>query len=137
MNADKRRFGSARLSALICGQDLRPERRIEYTRPAIDMNMLKDIVEARPLEQHRLYLRFEDGVEGTVDLKDLIRFEGVFAPLQHQTEFERVYVDPELGTICWPNGADLDPVVLYARVTGQPIPFQVHESKSNEDRLAS
>ena len=88
------------------------------------MNMLKDIVAVRPLEQHRLYLRFEDGIEGTVDLTDLVHFERVFAPLQDQAEFERVYVDAELGTICWPNGADLDPVVLYARVTGQPIPFE-------------
>jgi hypothetical protein len=99
--------------------------------------MLKDIVAVRPLEQHRLHLRFEDGIEGTVDLKDLVRFEGVFAPLRNQVEFERAYVDPELGTVCWPNGADLDPVVLYARVTGQPIPFQMHESENKEDRLAS
>jgi Protein of unknown function (DUF2442)/Domain of unknown function (DUF4160) len=104
---------------------------------AIDMNMLKDIVQVRPLEQYRLYIRFEDGFEGTVDLGDLVRFEGVFAPLQDQAEFERVYVDTELGTICWPNGADLDPVVLYAQVTGQPIPFQQHESGNKEDRLAS
>jgi hypothetical protein len=84
--------------------------------------MLKDILQVRPLEQHRLYIRFEDGIEGTVDLKDLVRFEGVFAPLKDQAVFEGVYVDSELGTICWPNGADLDPVVLYALVTGHSIP---------------
>ncbi|MEX2303768.1 MAG: DUF2442 domain-containing protein [Bryobacterales bacterium] len=84
--------------------------------------MLKDIIQVTPLEGFRLRLRFEDGVEGEVDLQKVIRFEGVFAALRTRGEFEKVRVDPELGTICWPNGADLDPDVLYARVTGQPAP---------------
>lgn len=84
--------------------------------------MLKDIIQVRPLEGFRLYLRFEDGVEGEVDVQKLVAFDGVFAPLNERNEFEKVSVDPELGTVCWPNGADLDPDVLYARVTGQPAP---------------
>ena len=32
-----------------------------------------------------------------------------------------VQVNPELGTVCWPSGADLDPDVLYALVTGAPV----------------
>lgn len=83
--------------------------------------MLKDIVEARVLEGHRVYLRFEDGAEGVVDLGRLIRFEGVFAPLRDPNEFARMTVNAELGAICWPGGADLDPDVLYAEVTGQRI----------------
>jgi hypothetical protein len=83
--------------------------------------MLKDIVEARPLDTYQAYLRFEDGVEGVVDLGRLIRFEGVFAALRDPAEFARMSVNAELGTICWPGGADLDPDVLYAAVTGQPI----------------
>ena len=35
--------------------------------------------------------------------------------------FAQVRVDPELGTVVWPNGAELDPDVLYARLTGIPI----------------
>ncbi len=83
--------------------------------------MLKDIVEVRPTGQYRLHLRFEDGVEGEVDIAELIRSEGVFAPLKDRQEFLKVCVNPELGTICWPNGADLDPDVLYAKVTGEAI----------------
>jgi len=88
--------------------------------------MLKDIVEARILEGYRVHLRFEDGVEGDVDLGRLIRFEGVFAPLRDPKEFVRLTVNLEIGTICWPNGADLDPDVLYSEVSGQPIPTFGH-----------
>jgi hypothetical protein len=88
--------------------------------------MLKDIVEARIVEGHQVHLRFEDGVEGDVDLGRLIRFEGVFAPLRDPKEFARMTVSVEIGTICWPNGADLDPDVLYAEVSGQPIPKFEH-----------
>ncbi|MEX2221492.1 MAG: DUF2442 domain-containing protein [Candidatus Rokuibacteriota bacterium] len=83
--------------------------------------MLVDIVEARPLEGYRVHLRFEDGVEADLDLGDLIRFEGVFAPLRDPARFAELRLHPELGTICWPGGADLDPDVLYARATGKPI----------------
>ncbi len=74
---------------------LGPDAQLEYgeadratrSNRAFGINMLKDIVQVRPLEHHRLCIRFEDGIEGTVDLKDLVRFEGVFAPLQDQAEF--------------------------------------------------
>jgi Protein of unknown function (DUF2442) len=83
--------------------------------------MLKDIVEARATGRYRLYIRFEDGVDGEVDLTELVEFKGVFEPLRDPAEVARVKVDPESGTICWQSGADLDPDVLYAKVTQQPI----------------
>ena len=86
--------------------------------------MLKDIVEVRPLKDYQLYLRFEDGVEGVVDLSKQLRLDGVFGPLRERQYFERVRVDEESGTIFWPNGADLDPDVLYSRVTGKPIELE-------------
>jgi hypothetical protein len=84
--------------------------------------MLKDIVEVKPLTEYRLYLRFEDGVSGEVDIAQLVSFTGVFAPLRDRDYFVQVQVNPDIGTICWPNEADIDPDVLYALVTGTPIP---------------
>ena len=78
--------------------------------------MLKDIVFAIPLDGHRLRIRYEDGVEGVVDLGTIISFHGVFAPLKDPAYFSQVRVDPGLGTVAWPNGADLDPDVLYGRL---------------------
>ena len=83
--------------------------------------MLKDIIQVTPVGDYRLRLRFEDGVEGVVDVAQLVGFDGVFAELRDPAQFRQVRVHPELGTIVWPNGADLDPMVLYAQITGQTI----------------
>ncbi len=83
--------------------------------------MLNDVVEVEPRGEYRLWLRFQDGVQGEVDLGPALAFQGVFAPLCDPAYFARVRVNPELGTICWPNDADWDPLVLYSLVTGRPI----------------
>lgn len=85
--------------------------------------MLKDIVEVRPLGGYRLYLRFEDGLAGELDLASRLTFDGVFAPLRDPAAFAQVRVHPDLGTIVWPNGADLDPDVLYSELSGTAIAF--------------
>ena len=84
--------------------------------------MLRDILEATALEGYHVRLQFEDGVVGELDLSATMRFEGVFAALKDLNRFRELRVHPDLGTIYWPNGADLDPAALYARVTGTPIP---------------
>ena len=84
--------------------------------------MLKDIVEVQPLDGYHLKLRFEDGVEGVVDVAQLVPLKGMFAALRDRKEFVAVQVSPELGTIGWPCGADLDPDVLYSLVTGMALP---------------
>ena len=76
--------------------------------------MLVDVVDAVPHDGTWLDLRFGDQRTGSVDVGRLVQFEGVFAPLADPVYFARVRVDPELGTVVWPNGADLDPQVLYA-----------------------
>jgi hypothetical protein len=79
--------------------------------------MKKDIVKVQALAGHRLRIQFEDGVEGEVDESRLSAFEGVFAPIEDPVEFARARVDAELGTVVWPNGATLDPFVLFAELT--------------------
>ena len=68
----------------------------------------------RVLGRYLVSLTFTDGSEGTVDLARWIQGRtGVFSALQDPAYFSRVSVHPEAGTIVWPNGADLDPDVLY------------------------
>jgi len=84
--------------------------------------MIPDVVEVRPLEGMKLWLRFEDGAEGVVDLAEF-ELPGILETLKDPDLFARAYVDPELGTVAWPGGVDLDPLVLYARITGRsPAP---------------
>lgn len=88
--------------------------------------MLANIIEAQPLKEHRLRIKFSDGVEGIINIKERTNFDGVFAPLAEVKYFGKVKVNSELGTFEWPNGADLDPGVLYADITGKPIVWEGH-----------
>ena len=80
-----------------------------------------DVVECRAVVGHRLWLRFDDGSSGEVDVAELVPFRGVFADLVDPEAFAKVRVDGDLGTVVWPSGADLDPDVLHARITGRSL----------------
>ncbi|MGD8753355.1 MAG: DUF2442 domain-containing protein [Anaerolineales bacterium] len=84
--------------------------------------MLIDIAQVEPIGDYRLNIQFEDGVAGKIDVEKIIEFKGVFAPLKDKAFFTQVQVNSEWGTIFWPNGADLDPDLLYSEITGQPLP---------------
>jgi hypothetical protein len=92
--------------------------------------MLPDVTDVKYLDTYRRWLRFDDGTEGQLDLEPLLSFRGVFEPLRDPEYFARVRVNEDLGTICWPNDADLDPVVLYARVTGTEVPNYTEHSEA-------
>lgn len=83
--------------------------------------MLRDVVEVQPTQDYRLSICFDDGVSGEVDVAEIVEFEGVFAAIKNPDYFGQVRVDPDLGTVCWPNEANIDSDVLYALVTGQPV----------------
>ncbi|MEO8381377.1 MAG: DUF2442 domain-containing protein [Acidobacteriota bacterium] len=75
-----------------------------------------DVTEAHYLSGYTVWLRFEDGTEGEIDLSE--ELDGpVFEPLRDQTYFAQLRVNPETGTIEWPNGADLAPEFLYDKVS--------------------
>ena len=79
------------------------------------------ITDVRVLDGYRVELTFSDGVRGVVDLANrIVGRGGVFGPLENPEFFRQVTVDPELGTIVWPNGADICPDLLYAWATGEP-----------------
>jgi hypothetical protein len=83
---------------------------------------LIDIIAVRPLPSRQLELTFENGLRAIVEMDRVLKsYTGVFAPLLADNYFRLVKVDTELGTIVWPNGADVCPDVLYSMASGQPI----------------
>jgi hypothetical protein len=59
--------------------------------------MLNDVARVEPRGGYRLWLQFQDGIEGEIDLEPHLTFQGVFAPLRDATYFARVRVSPDLG----------------------------------------
>jgi hypothetical protein len=81
------------------------------------------IVAASPRHGFLLDLSFTDGSRGLVDLSSwVVGSTGVFAALRDPAVFAQVAVDRAAGTIVWPNGADLDPDVLYELAHGVRAP---------------
>lgn len=74
--------------------------------------MILHVKEARYLHDYVLWLRFNDGIEGEIDLAKELEGE-VFGPLKDKKKFQSFKVDPVLETIAWENGADLAPEFLH------------------------
>ena len=84
--------------------------------------MFPRITDVKHTEGYCLELTFADGVQAELDFADRILGRGgVFARLEDVDFFKQVRVDPEAGTLIWPNDVDLDPDVLYSEATGTPI----------------
>ncbi|MEW6686126.1 MAG: DUF2442 domain-containing protein [Candidatus Edwardsbacteria bacterium] len=77
--------------------------------------MILHVKEAKYLHDYLIWVRFNDGIEGEIDLSDELDGE-VFGPLKDISLFKSFKVDSELGTIVWQNGADLAPEFLYENV---------------------
>lgn len=75
--------------------------------------MSRDVKGVQILGGTRLLLTFDNGERREVDIAAIVRPAGVFSALHDPAFFGAVRVNPEIGTIVWPNGADLCPDVLY------------------------
>lgn len=80
-----------------------------------------DVVEANYVRDFVVWLRFQDGTCGEVDLEPAI-WGPVFEPLKDRAYFSAFHIDPECRTLTWPNGADIAPDSLYEYVRGTRQP---------------
>lgn len=73
------------------------------------------IVACKPKPNYRVWIRFDDGLEGEVNLSDRVG-KGVFAAWESIEFFNQVRVDPKTDTLAWGDHIDLDPYVLREKV---------------------
>ena len=75
------------------------------------------ITEVKPLEDYQVWIKFSDGVDGTVDLSDLAG-KGGFSVWKDKKVFESIVVDSVSHTMVWQGEIGLCPDTLYAKILG-------------------
>ena len=74
--------------------------------------MILRVTAAKLVKDFVLWVRFNDGSEGEVDLSDELE-RPVFEPLKDPRIFAQVRLDPDTHTLVWPNNSDLAPEFLH------------------------
>ena len=77
--------------------------------------MILHVKEAKYLHNYVIWVKFNDGIEGEIDLEQELEGE-IFGPLKDKKLFKSFKVDPTLETMVWENGADLAPEFLYDNI---------------------
>jgi hypothetical protein len=70
---------------------------------------------ARHVGNHTVFLRFNDGTQGQIDLRDVIDRYAIAAPLKDPVEFSKFHLD-SWPTLCWDCGFDIAPEALHRKV---------------------
>jgi hypothetical protein len=78
---------------------------------------MPELVEVKPLDNYRLWVRYADGVEGVVDLSHLAG-RAVFALWNDYPKFREVHIGPS-GELAWSEEIDLCPDAIYLKVSGK------------------
>lgn len=75
------------------------------------------VVEIRALPDYKIWVRYEDGVEGEIDLSSYVG-KGVFSAWNDPSFFEGVHVSPH-GSIAWSDDIELCADSIYLELTGK------------------
>jgi hypothetical protein len=75
----------------------------------------RHVVEARYLGDYKVWLEFNDGRKGVVDLADEL-YGDERTPLRDRGKFSDFYLDYGLASIAWLDGADFAPEFLYEKL---------------------
>lgn len=73
------------------------------------------ILRVEAIEKYKVFVLFDDGVEGTADLGQLAG-KGIFKQWDEGNAFSEVYVNKESGAVTWQSGLDIDTLNLYCTI---------------------
>jgi hypothetical protein len=88
---------------------------------------LEKLIEIKALENYHLKLKYNDGVEGAIDLSELVG-KGIFKKFEDVEFFRNVWIG-ESGAPTWENELDIDPLQPYLEITGKTFDEYLAERK--------
>jgi hypothetical protein len=76
----------------------------------------RHVIEAKYMGDYKVWLEFNDGRKGVVDLADELHGESL-EPLRDRSHFSQFYLDYGLSSIAWLSGQDFAPEFLYEKLS--------------------
>ena len=104
------------------------------------------VVELEVQEPYKLWLRFDDGTTGIVDLSNSAALGGMFAAWADPDFWRSAHIVADSGAVAWGDGTEIDvcPQSLYLDVTGQSFDEAVRDADEShraddgfQERLAA
>lgn len=89
------------------------------------MGAIANLIEVRALPEYKLWLHYDDGAVGDIDLSQLLG-QGVFRLWSDYRQFEQVDIGPH-GELTWGDDVELCADALYLELTGK-LPEEVFAS---------
>ena len=90
-------------------------------RSSIGVVLSPHVVELEVRERYRIWVGFDDGAAGVVDLSDSASLGGIFSQWSDDGFWRSAHIVADSGAVAWGNGSEVDvcPLSLYLDVTGQ------------------
>jgi hypothetical protein len=87
------------------------------------------VIDFELVGDYQIIMQFDDGEVKVVDFEPILSGP-IFGSLRDPGEFRKARLVSEFGTIEWPNGADIDPAVLYN--WDEHVDYIVEKRKANQ-----
>ena len=96
----------------------------------IKLDIMKpQLIIVTALPNYKLYLCFDDGVEGEVSLEHLAK-KGVFKWWDEGNNFYKVYIDKETNAVTWNEDLYIDTFNLYLKLRGIDFEEWQHQNQT-------
>jgi hypothetical protein len=88
--------------------------------------MFIHVIDSKYLSGHRVWVSFNDGTAGEIDL--LMDLDGeIFDPLKNPNYFKTFRIEGH--TLAWENGADFAPEFLHDKIAQQRAPGDAKQQR--------